>query len=110
LEISRYGETYDISKTAFYIDGKPVFLIIKDIPMSLEFKEFDKKAKSFELKGYSAAEINSRINSVYVNTIFRKGNLQFKDYLVILLSNIITGLVVYILTTLTTAANYGVGV
>lgn len=95
LERKAYNETYRLDKVAYYLNGKPVFLIIRGVPFSLEIEETNTVLR---IKGYSADEINAKINSIYVNSIFRKGSLQFKDYLVLLLSNIITGLVVYIIT------------
>jgi len=88
LEFRELHETYKLDKVAYYLSGKPVFLIIRGIPYSLEIEETDKVLK---IKGYSADEIEAKINSVYVNTVFRKGSLQFKDYLVLILTNIITG-------------------
>lgn len=95
LELKALNETYKLDKVCYYLNGKPVFLIIRGIPFSLEIEETDKVLR---LKGYSADEINAKINSIYVNSVFRKGSLQFKDYIVLLLTNVITGLVVYIIT------------
>lgn len=103
LELSEFNETYNLDRVAYYLNGKPVFLVIRGIPYSLELTQTE---KILTLKGYSASEIHAKLNSIYVNNVFRKGTLQFKDYLVLLLSNIITGLSVYIITTLN-AINVG---
>lgn len=102
LELKNENETYKLDKIAYYLNGKPVFLVVRGIPFSLEIEETNTVLR---IKGYSADEINAKINSIYVNSVFRKGSLQFKDYLVLLLSNIITGLVVYIITFMSMLAN-----
>lgn len=102
LELKSYNETYKLDSVAYYLNGKPVFLIIRGIPFSLEIEETNKMLR---IKGYSADEINAKINSIYVNSVFRKGSLQFKDYLVLFLTNIITGLMVYIITFMSMTAN-----
>lgn len=95
LEIKSANETYSLDKVAYYLNGKPVFLLLRGVPFSLEIQETE---KILTMKGYSASEINAKLNSIYTNHVFRKGSLQFKDYLVLILTNIITGLVVYIIT------------
>lgn len=95
IEFKEYKEIYKLDSVAYYLNGKPVFLLLRGIPFSLEMKETE---QILTLKGYSASEIEAKINSIYTNHVFRKGSLQFKDYLVLLLTNIITGLAIYIIT------------
>lgn len=97
IELREFSETYALDKVAYYLDGKPVFLVIRGIPYSMEIEQTE---KNLTLKGYTASEIQAKLNSVYVNNVFRKGTLQFKDYLVLILSNVITGLSIYIITTM----------
>lgn len=95
LTLKSKNEIYRLDRVCYYLNGKPVFLIIRGIPYSLEL---ERTTDLLKIKGYSADEIEAKINSIYTNAVFRKGSLQFKDYLVLFLTNVITALSVYIIT------------
>lgn len=95
LELKSKNELYKLEKIAYYLNGKPVFLLVRGIAFSLELEKLE---NTLRIKGYSADEIQAKLNSIYVNSIFRKGSLQFKDYLVLILTNIIVALTTYIIT------------
>ena len=90
IRIKSTKETFNIEKPAFYNNGKPVFICVRGNPnsVSLEFLE----NKLIE-KGYTSAEIDAKIHSIYVNRIFRRTFLNKDSIILLILSNIISILV-----------------
>jgi hypothetical protein len=111
LHLKSYNERYSLDKVAGYLQGKPCFILLRGIPFSVEIEECsdlvneeidpnNPHKKMLRFKGYTASEIDAKIGSVYTNSVFRKGSLGFKDYVVMILTNVITGLTVYLITVL----------
>lgn len=73
LRIKASNETFALDNPAFYIEGKPVFICLRGNPISISMELMDKNARKILIeKGYSASEIDAKINSIYTNNIFRK--------------------------------------
>ena len=92
--LASVNETYQLGKPAMFFNGKPVFIIIRGIPYSIELK-FTTNEKDIVLlmeKGYSASEIDAKVHSVYTNSIFRNKRWSKMDTLVYALSVITTAL------------------
>lgn len=99
MEIRSTKEIFGLDKVGFYIQGLPVFICIKGVPFSMEWESIPKeKQEKLKLKDYTASEIASKLNSVYTNRIFSKGQMQFKDYLVIFLLMGLSACITYIIT------------
>lgn len=103
FESKSFKEIYYLDKVCYYLDGKPVFLVVRGVPYSLEFAKLQ---ENLTIKGYSASEIEAKINSIYVNSVFRKSAFTFREYLSWLLSLLVCGLSVYILTYFSVSAQY----
>lgn len=100
LESSEYNEIYALGNPAFYLLDKPVWILCRGIPFSLEMDDLDESNGIYKIKGYSASEIQAKVNSIPVNKVFRMGNLHFKEYLIIFLTNVISILATYIIVNL----------
>jgi len=88
VRISSTGESFNLGKPSLYLEGKPLFIVIRELPYSieLELKDNNYHFKVLEEKGYTASEIDAKINSMYVNQIFRAKRLTKTDIIVFLLS------------------------
>ena len=86
IEIRKYRETYALDKVFCYLKGVPVYLLIRGVPYSLEL---EKVKSQLVMKGYSASEINAKINSIYTNSVFRRPAFVGKDLVFLLLAIII---------------------
>lgn len=85
--VNSTSETFQLGKPAFFIDGKPLFVLVRGIPYSIELKLLDKKErKRLDEKGYSASEIDAKVNSIYTNQIFRAKRLNKNDIIIFVLS------------------------
>jgi hypothetical protein len=81
--INSTAETFQLGKPAMFIDGKPLFVLIRDIPYSIELELLTDKTREYiKEKGYSASEIDAKINSVYTNRIFRSKRLNKTDFII----------------------------
>ena len=92
--LASVNETYQLGKPALFFNGKPVFIVIRGIPYSIELKftTKDKDVIALIEKGYSASEVDAKIHSVYTNSIFRNKRWSKMDALVYILSIITTAL------------------
>jgi len=101
-----------------FIEGKPVFIIFRNVPYSItldkENKKLTEKDKKFLrklgytesdienmsnqlfliLKGYSASEIDAHTESIYIQRAFRVPMKNLEFYLYLIMTNIITALCV----------------
>ena len=92
--LASVNETYQLGKPAMFFNGKPVFIVLRGIPYSieLEFTTNEKEVIKLMEKGYSASEIDAKVHSVYTNSIFRNKRWSKMDALVYILSIITTAL------------------
>ena len=92
--LASVNETYQLGKPAMFFNGKPVFIVLRGIPYSieLEIKTNEKDIALLMEKGYSASEIDAKVHSVYTNSIFRNKRWSKMDTLVYILSIITTAL------------------
>lgn len=96
IRIKSTGEKFELGKPAFFIDGKPLFVLLRGIPFSIEIEiknskykiknENGEKIPIIENKGYSANEIDAKLNSIYVNRIFRAKSLTTTHIIIFILS------------------------
>ena len=86
--LKRTQETFELGKPAYFLKGKPVFILVRDLPFSieLEFSQSKELIKTLKEKGYSAKDINAKLNSIYVNQVFRSKRFNKQDILLFLLS------------------------
>jgi len=98
VHIRNTKELYLIQNPIFVIDGKPIFMVIRGIPYSLEIILNVNKSQYFffELKGYTATEVHAKIKSIYTNVLYRQSP-SLKFYLTMLLLMIIEGLMFHII-------------
>lgn len=142
LRLKKYSETYKLEKPAKFEKGIPVYIIVKDFPISISISlkkeeirrkliENGIKSKSekeeekiiegikekenqiqeildelnynleFEEKFPTAQELDSTLNSTHTFSFFRKGVMEFKEWLVLILAVIIAILGTYLYCTLT---------
>lgn len=100
LHIRNTKELYLIENPIFVIDGKPIFMVIRGIPYSLEIILNVNKSQHFffELKGYTSTEIHAKIKSIYTNVLYRQSP-SLKFYLTLFLLMIIEALALHIIYT-----------
>lgn len=98
VHIRNTKELYLMENPIFVIDGKPIFMIIRGIPYSLEIILNVNKSQHFffELKGYTATEVHAKIKSIYTNVLYRQSP-SLKFYLTMFLLMIIEGLALHII-------------
>lgn len=98
VHIRNTKELYLIQNPIFVIDGKPIFMIVRGIPYSLEIILNVNKTQHFffELKGYSSTEVHAKIKSIYTNVLYRQSP-SLKFYLTMFLLMIIEGLLLHII-------------
>lgn len=95
LTIRSTAETFELGKPALFLEGKPLFIVIRGIPYSIELDiTNDETRKILKEKGYSPSEIDAKINSIYVNRIFRAKRLTTLDWILYILSLLCTALIV----------------
>lgn len=86
LDIVNLKEMYFLYRPALFIDGNPVFLLIRGIPISFELKliKNDNVIKEIELDGYTASEVRAKLRSGYTTYIFGKPSLSLQQLLFII--------------------------
>lgn len=95
VRIASFGETFELGKPAMFLEGKPLFIVVREIPYSIELSLITnkKRSKVLQEKGYTPSEIDAKINSIYVNRIFRAKRLTRIDIIIFALSLISTALI-----------------
>jgi len=95
VRISSYSETFQLGKPAMFLEGKPLFIVVREIPYSIELEliDNDERNKLLTEKGYTPSEIDAKINSIYVNRIFRAKRLSRTDIIIFGLSILATALI-----------------
>lgn len=81
-------ETFSLGKASYYLNGKPVYVLVRKIPFSIPFRlRYSKRYKMvLQDKGYTSDQIDAILNSIHVNHIFRAKRLTTQDLLLWLLS------------------------
>ncbi|HEC92910.1 MAG TPA: hypothetical protein ENI51_07980 [Candidatus Atribacteria bacterium] len=95
LRIKNTGEVFNLGKPSMYLEGKPLFIVVREIPFSIDL-ELDKN-RLYE-KGYSASEIDAKIHSIYTQRIFRPPRITFQAVILIILTILTSCLITYMLT------------
>ncbi len=117
VKLKKYREIVRLDKVGYYLNGKPVYIVIRSVPFSLEFelsdeefmnKEIDpSKVKNesividkvpseikdnitLRLKDYTSSEIDAKISSIYTNSVFRRSSFNGKDAIFLILSVVIS--------------------
>lgn len=99
LDITNTKEFYYLYRPALFIDGKPIFLIIRGIPISFELKLIKDNSnliQSIELAGYTPQEIRAKLKSGHSTYIFGKPNLSLSQLLWIIFLMVSICLIEYI--------------
>ena len=89
LHIRTTKELYLMENPIFIIDGKPIFMIIRGIPYSLEIILNVNRSQHFffKLKGYTPTEIHAKIRSIYTNVLYRQNpSMKFYFYMICLMT------------------------
>ncbi len=109
LDIVNLKEFYYLQRPSLFIEGKPIWVIIRGIPVSVELSikevsmknnqyiSLDNMIRKIELKGYTPAEIRAKLESMFATYLFGKPHWQLKDYLMFILILIICGLIEYLI-------------
>lgn len=109
LDIVNLKEFYYLQKPTMFIDGKPIWFVIRGIPISIEFKlknvsykdgqteSLNNFLREIEIKGYKPEEIKAKLQSMYAVYLFGKKHLSIKDYLFFILIIIVIGLIEYLI-------------
>lgn len=82
------NEIYQLGKPAMFLNGKPLFVVVRDVPYSIEL-QLESKSKvisKLKEKGYTSSEIDAKIHSIYTNQIFRSKRLSKTDFIIFILS------------------------
>lgn len=115
------SEMFKLDKPALYIDGLPVFLVLRGYPISISFsfiennelvnmldekgnkikdndgKEIMVKRKRLTEKGQSSSEIEAQLRSMYVNNVFRKKMMDSSTWIIFILWSFLCVLITYII-------------
>lgn len=98
IVLSETNERFELDKPAFYLEGKPIWILIRGLPFSLEFEDFDsKKMKDLTIKIPSASEIEIKAKSLYTKMIFGKKMYDSSIYLITMLICVLVGLIVHLI-------------
>lgn len=114
------SEMFKLDKPALYIDGLPVFLVLRGYPISISFqfiennemvnmldekgqkvldkdgKEIMIKRKRLTEKGQSSSEIEAQLRSMYVNNVFRKKMMDSTVWIVFVLWSLLCIIITYV--------------
>ena len=107
LDLVNLKEFYFLYRPAMFIDGKPIFLIIRNIPLSFELnllskKEKDKNGnqidivKNIELNGYDSSEVRALLKSGFTKYLFGKPSFSYTQVLYLVFMIITICLIEYI--------------
>jgi hypothetical protein len=100
LDIDNFKESYLLDRPAMTINGKSIYLIIKNVPITLEldFKSCNPLLLELQLKGMDAHTIHAKKTSQHHENIYRN-NRKFglKEYIYVILLIIISCLTEYII-------------
>lgn len=69
IRLKKTQEVFELAEPAIFLSGKPVFFVVRGNPLSLTVDMAETQLKK---KGYSASEIDARIESIYTNQLFRR--------------------------------------
>jgi len=84
IDISNFEEMFRLNQPAFFISGKPVFVVKRGYPISinLEFISDKERSKITEKFNITSDEFYSLMKSSYKNQIF-KNTLSSKEFIII---------------------------
>jgi len=85
-------ESYNLEqKPSFFENGIPVWIIARDfpVPVRAELMKQKDRLKMVE-KGYTASEIDAKIHSIYINTLFRRRIVNIENILLLIFTNLIS--------------------
>lgn len=87
MDLVKMREIYLLHRPALFIDNKPIYIIVKNIPFSFELQFIDKENLEglLKLKIPSATEVRAILKSIYVISIFGKPLFTMKHALIIIL-------------------------
>ena len=99
VTIAETQERVQLDKPAFYLEGKPVWVCIRNFPLSVELEEINLEGeiKKLPFRLPTAAEIESKVKSLYAKLVFGKKLVDSSYYLISLLLCALTGLIVHLL-------------
>ena len=99
LRIKTTGEVFQLGRPSLYIEGKPLFIIIRGFPFSIDIKLNENRDKLIE-RGYNPAEIDARIHSIYTQRIFRAPKITLQSIVIVFLLILSSCLVTYMITSM----------
>lgn len=113
LDIVNLKEFYYLQRPSIFIEGIPIWIIIRGIPVSVELnirnvkltddngnrisKKVDDFIREIEVKGYSPDEIRAKLESMFATYLFGKPTWTLRDYLMFALILIVCGLIEYLI-------------
>lgn len=95
LRVRQTGESFTLNQPVFFIEGKPVWFVMRGYPHSLQM---DFENNHFVEKGYSSEEIDAKNYSIYVNRVFRQSGISV-NYLFITVVLVIIGILIAVMIT-----------
>lgn len=99
FEIIETKELFFLDKPTMSTLGKPVFWLIKGVPLSQKIsfsKDYNTMSTQFTVQGYNASQIYAMVKSPLFMSIFGKHQIPLKTYLLFICMEIITILICYI--------------
>ena len=98
IQIRSTKEIFQVGIPAGILNGKPLFVAVRGIPYTVEMDLTQTKIKDgfktlLTLKGYSASEIEAKLNSIYINRIFRAKVLS-RNMLILWILSLITSVLI----------------
>ena len=102
LDLSNVKEFYFLYRPAMFIDGKPIFLLIRGIPLSFELniiKDTNNMLSQIQLAGFTAQETRALLKSGFTTYLFGKPMLTLNQLLFLVFLFITCQLIQYIVLT-----------
>lgn len=84
VDLSNVKEFYFLYRPAMFIDGKPIFLLIRGIPLSFELnilKNTENIFKEIQLSGFTSSETRALLKSGFTTYLFGKPMITLNQLL-----------------------------
>lgn len=90
-------EVFNLGKPCLFLEGKPLYLVVREIPYSINL-ELEKHKAILKEKGYDSQEIKAKIHSIYTYFVFGISRINIQFIVSMILIVICTVLTTFMLT------------
>ncbi len=99
ITYSETNEKFQLDKPSFFLNGKPVWMVIRNFPLSIDFEDMnlDSEISKLKFRLPTASEIEAKTKSLYAKMIFGKKMIDSTYFLISFLLCVLVGLVVHLI-------------